>query len=55
MTDAVVAPVVEGPEFTRIGLNLADRSLGAKITHIRFNIIPDGGVSRVRLLGKPVS
>ena len=25
------------------------------ITHIRFNIIPDGGVSRVRLFGKPVS
>lgn len=24
------------------------------ITHIRFNIIPDGGVSRVRLFGKPV-
>jgi allantoicase len=25
------------------------------ITHIRFNMIPDGGVSRVRLFGKPVS
>ncbi len=24
------------------------------ITHIRFNIIPDGGVSRVRLFGNPV-
>ncbi|MBZ2169336.1 allantoicase [Marinobacter sp. F4216] len=28
-------------------------SLGP-ITHIRFNIIPDGGVSRLRLFGKPV-
>lgn len=25
------------------------------ITHIRFNIIPDGGVSRLRLFGRPVS
>ena len=25
------------------------------ITHIRFNIIPDGGVSRLRLFGKPVA
>ena len=25
------------------------------ITHIRFNIIPDGGVSRLRLFGKPVT
>ena len=25
------------------------------ITHIRFNSIPDGGVSRVRLCGTPVS
>ncbi len=30
------------------------KDLGA-ITHIRFNMIPDGGVSRVRLFGKPVS
>lgn len=121
MTNAVVAPLVEGPDVTRQGLNLADGSLGAEvvrvtdeffaprermlnpeqpvfypdrydnpqslitqsmfwrtllneqpltadsihqfselndpgpITHIRFNMIPDGGVSRVRLFGKPVS
>jgi allantoicase len=29
------------------------KELGA-ITHIRFNMIPDGGVSRVRLFGEPV-
>ena len=29
------------------------KELGA-ITHIRFNMIPDGGVSRLRLFGKPV-
>lgn len=29
MSNAVVAPAVEGPEFTRAGLNLADASLGA--------------------------
>ncbi|MCV2219722.1 hypothetical protein, partial [Thauera sp. Sel9] len=23
------------------------------ITHVRFNIFPDGGVSRLRLWGKP--
>lgn len=34
MTDAVVAPVVEGPEFTRLGLNLADGSLGAEVTQV---------------------
>ncbi|MEO9962961.1 MAG: allantoicase, partial [Nisaea sp.] len=34
MTDAVVAPVVDGPEFTRLGLNLADRSLGAEVTRV---------------------
>ena len=47
---------------------LPDRALGADsihnfsdledmgpITHIRFNMIPDGGVSRVRLFGKPVA
>ena len=26
--------------------------LGA-VTHVRFNIIPDGGVSRLRLWGEP--
>jgi len=25
-----------------------------KVTHIRLNIFPDGGVSRIRLLGKPI-
>jgi len=25
------------------------------ITHIRFNVIPDGGVSRIQLFGKPVA
>jgi allantoicase len=24
------------------------------ITHVRMNIFPDGGVSRIRLMGKPV-
>ena len=34
MTDAIVAPVVEGPDFTRQGLNLADGSLGAEVTWV---------------------
>ncbi|HKR47404.1 MAG TPA: hypothetical protein VJU59_48385, partial [Paraburkholderia sp.] len=24
------------------------------VTHVRFNIFPDGGVSRLRLWGEPV-
>jgi len=24
------------------------------VTHVRLNIFPDGGVSRLRLFGKPV-
>ncbi|WP_339799275.1 allantoicase [uncultured Marinobacter sp.] len=31
MSNAIVAPDVEGPEFTRQGLNLADASLGAEV------------------------
>jgi allantoicase len=23
-----------------------------RVTHVRFNILPDGGVSRVRLIGR---
>lgn len=34
MTDAVVAPLVEGPDFTRDSLNLADSSLGAVVTEV---------------------
>jgi|TARA_R110000850_G_scaffold55855_3_gene131973 allantoicase len=34
MTDAVVATDVDGPEFTRLGLNLADRTLGAEVTWV---------------------
>ena len=34
MTDAVVAPIVEGPDFTRQGLNLADGSLGAEVVQV---------------------
>jgi allantoicase len=34
MTNAVVAPLVEGPDFTRQGLNLADGSLGAEVVRV---------------------
>ncbi|WP_217904847.1 allantoicase [Marinobacter lutaoensis] len=34
MSNAVVAPAVEGPEFTRAGLNLADASLGARVLFV---------------------
>ncbi len=33
------------------GFDLADSE---PVTHVRLNIIPDGGVSRLRLLGRPV-
>lgn len=34
MTDAIVAPNIKGPDFTRNGLNLADGSLGAEVTQV---------------------
>ena len=34
MTDVVIAPVPEGPEFARLGLNLADSSLGAEVLEV---------------------
>ncbi len=30
-------------------------NLNSPMTHIRFNIFPDGGVSRLRILGRPTS
>ena len=30
-------------------------NLNSPMTHIRFNIFPDGGVGRLRILGRPIS
>ena len=34
MTDVMIAPLPEGPEFARQGLNLADSSLGAEVLEV---------------------
>lgn len=34
MSDFLLAPIVDGPDFTRTGLNLADGSLGAEVTSV---------------------
>ena len=42
MTNVIVAPTVEGPEFTRTGLNLADASLGARVLSVTDEFFAPG-------------
>lgn len=48
-SNLLVAPEVEGPEFTRTCLNLADGSLGAKVLWVTDEFFAPGNVCWTRL------
>ena len=48
----ILPPVVLGPDQLHIFESQVDAA--GDVTHVRFDIYPDGGVARLRLLGLPV-
>ena len=54
---AATPPAAPGPQVVRVSVPKRSfaselRAIGP-VSHVRLNIIPDGGVSRLRLWGRP--